>query len=62
MVTYAGKLCLAPMVRAGELPTRLLALNHGADLVWSPEIIDKKLIQCRRVENDQLQTVDFVSP
>ena len=62
MVTYAGKLCLAPMVRAGELPTRLLALRHGADLVWSPEIIDKKLVQCRRVENDQLQTVDFVAP
>nr|CAI6710047.1 CMF_HP1_G0048220.mRNA.1.CDS.1 [Saccharomyces cerevisiae] len=33
MVTYAGKLVLAPMwVRAGELPTRLMALAHGADL------------------------------
>ncbi|CAD6644616.1 XXYS1_4_G0014760.mRNA.1.CDS.1 [Saccharomyces cerevisiae] len=62
MVTYAGKLVLAPMVRAGELPTRLMALAHGADLVWSPEIIDKKLIQCIRKENTALQTVDYVVP
>ncbi|SCU80228.1 LADA_0B05820g1_1 [Lachancea dasiensis] len=62
MVTYAGKLVLAPMVRAGELPTRLLALKYGADLVWSPEIIDKKLIQCQRVDNKKLRTVDFVAP
>ena len=50
------------MVRAGELPTRLMALAHGADLVWSPEIIDKKLIQCVRKENTALQTVDYVVP
>ncbi|CAI4036113.1 hypothetical protein SMKI_14G3320 [Saccharomyces mikatae IFO 1815] len=62
MVMYAGKLVLAPMVRAGELPTRLMALSHGADLVWSPEIIDKKLIQCIRKENTALQTVDYVVP
>ncbi|SCW00350.1 LAFE_0C02256g1_1 [Lachancea fermentati] len=60
MVTYAGKLVLAPMVRAGELPTRLLALKYGADLVWSPEIVDKKLIQCSRQVNDALKTIDFV--
>lgn len=59
-ISYAGKLVLAPMVRAGELPTRLLALQHGADLVWSPEIIDKKLIQCERIVNDKLKTVDFI--
>lgn len=60
MITYAGKLVLAPMVRAGELPTRLLALQNGADLVWSPEIVDKKLVQCERVVNDKLKTIDFV--
>ncbi|KAG7195773.1 uncharacterized protein KQ657_002158 [Scheffersomyces spartinae] len=59
---YAGKLCLAPMVRSGELPTRLLALKYGCDLVWSPEIVDKKMIQCRRVENSELETVDFIEP
>lgn len=29
-----GKVVLAPMVRSGELPSRLLALKYGADLVW----------------------------
>lgn len=58
---YAGKLVLAPMVRAGELPTRLLALHHGADLVWSPEIVDVKLIQTKRLINENLNTVDFIT-
>lgn len=60
MVDFAGKLCLAPMVRSGELPTRLMALKHGADLVWLPEIIDKKLRNCIRVENTELGTIDYV--
>ncbi|QBM89177.1 tRNA-U20-dihydrouridine synthase [Metschnikowia aff. pulcherrima] len=60
MVSYANKLCLAPMVRSGELPTRLMAIKYGADLVWSPEIIDKKIMSCTRVENKDLGTVDFV--
>lgn len=33
-VDYRNKVVLAPMVRSGELPTRLLALKYGADLVW----------------------------
>lgn len=33
-VDYRGKVVLAPMVRSGELPSRLLALHYGADLVW----------------------------
>lgn len=61
MVEYIGKLVLAPMVRAGELPTRLLALKYGADLVWSPEIIDKKILTCERIENEKLGTIDFLS-
>ena len=36
------------MVRTGELPFRLLALEYGADLVYSPEVIDKALIGCSR--------------
>jgi tRNA-dihydrouridine synthase 2 len=42
-VDYRGKVVLAPMVRSGELPSRLLALHYGADLVWgrlSPSISD----------------------
>ena len=33
-VTYTNKLVLAPMVRIGTLPMRLLALRYGADLVY----------------------------
>ena len=33
-VDYRGKVVLAPMVRSGELPMRLLSLRFGADLVW----------------------------
>lgn len=33
-VDYRGTIVLAPMVRSGELPSRLLALQYGADLVW----------------------------
>lgn len=60
MPSYAGKLCLAPMVRSGELPMRLMALKFGADLVWSPEIIDRKIRTCTRVENPRLGTVDYI--
>ena len=31
---YREKLILAPMVRVGTLPTRLLALDYGADIVY----------------------------
>ena len=33
-VDYRGKIVLAPMVRSGELPSRMMALRYGADLVW----------------------------
>lgn len=61
MLDYRAKFVLAPMVRIGELPTRLLALKYGADLVWGPEIIDKKLLTCERKYNEKLKTVDFLS-
>ena len=32
------------MVRSGELPSRLLALKYGADLVWGPETVDRSMI------------------
>lgn len=37
-VDYRGKVVLAPMVRSGECPSRLLALKYGADLVWGAQI------------------------
>eukprot|EP00051_Salpingoeca_urceolata_P019104 m.275012 g.275012 ORF g.275012 m.275012 type:complete len:230 (+) comp19349_c0_seq10:229-918(+) len=59
---YANKHILAPMVRIGTLPSRLLALRYGADLVYSEELIDFRVIACQRVENKALGSVDFVGP
>ena len=36
-VDYRGCVVLAPLVRSGELPSRLLALKYGADLVWGKD-------------------------
>ena len=33
-LNYRNGLFLAPMVRCGTLPTRLLSLDYGASLVW----------------------------
>ncbi|MBN3299335.1 tRNA-dihydrouridine(20) synthase [NAD(P)+]-like isoform X1 [Amia ocellicauda] len=59
---FRNKTILAPMVRVGTLPMRLLALDYGADLVYCEELIDMKMLQCRRVVNEVLDTVDFVAP
>ena len=60
MVEYSGKICLAPMVRSGELPMRLMALKYGCDLVWTPELIDRKLVNTIRTVNRELGTIDYV--
>lgn len=39
---YYGKNILAPMVRVNTFPTRLLAAEYGADIVYSEELIDRK--------------------
>uniref|UniRef100_A0A914VW44 DRBM domain-containing protein n=1 Tax=Plectus sambesii TaxID=2011161 RepID=A0A914VW44_9BILA len=59
---YRNKTILAPMVRAGQLPLRLLSLDYGADLVYTEEIVDMKMTQCTRTVNDKLQTIDFGFP
>ncbi|KAG8526920.1 uncharacterized protein KY384_008349 [Bacidia gigantensis] len=58
-VDYRGKVVLAPMVRSGELPSRLLALKYGADLVWGPETVDKSMIGTTRRINPVTSTIDF---
>ncbi|GAB7364135.1 hypothetical protein MBLNU230_g4686t1 [Neophaeotheca triangularis] len=58
-VDYRNKIVLAPMVRSGECPSRLIALKYGADLVWGPETIDKALIGTTRQVNSKTGTVDF---
>ncbi|PAA48830.1 hypothetical protein BOX15_Mlig017111g2 [Macrostomum lignano] len=59
-VEFRGAVVLAPMVRVGTLPMRLLALDYGADLVYVEEIIDHRLLGCSRLVNRRLGTVDFV--
>ncbi|KAI5704215.1 hypothetical protein M8J75_003074 [Diaphorina citri] len=44
------------------LPFRLLALDYGADLVYSEELVDHKLVKTERKVNDLLNTIDFVDP
>ncbi|XP_054710193.1 tRNA-dihydrouridine(20) synthase [NAD(P)+]-like [Uloborus diversus] len=60
MLSYSNKIILAPMVRVGTLPMRLLALDFGADIVYTEEIIDFRLLKCKRIENRILNTVDFI--
>jgi len=58
-VDYRNKIVLAPMVRSGELPSRLLALKYGADLVWGPETVDRSMIGTTKRFNPVTSTIDF---
>jgi tRNA-dihydrouridine synthase 2 len=52
---------LAPMVRVGQLPFRYMCVHdYGADVVYTEEIIDKKLLKTQRMLNHELQTVEYV--
>ncbi|KAJ6818453.1 tRNA-dihydrouridine(20) synthase [NAD(P)+]-like isoform X2 [Iris pallida] len=57
---YENKHILAPMVRVGTLPFRLLAAEYGADITYGEEIIDHKLLKCERRINESLGTTDIV--
>ncbi|XP_012289246.1 tRNA-dihydrouridine(20) synthase [NAD(P)+]-like isoform X2 [Orussus abietinus] len=59
-LSYRDKIIMAPMVRIGTLPMRLLALDYGADIVYTEELIDWKLLRSIRRENEKLQTIDYV--
>lgn len=56
-LNYENKLVLAPMVRIGTLPMRLLALDYGADIVYTEELIDWKLLRSFRRENGKKMLV-----
>ncbi|KAK4116408.1 FMN-linked oxidoreductase [Canariomyces notabilis] len=58
-VDYRSKVVLAPMVRSGELPSRLLALHYGADLVWGPETVDHSLVGAIRRINPRTKLVEY---
>jgi len=53
-LSFENTMTLAPMVRIGSLPTRLLSLEYGADLVWGPEVIDRAIIPCERIVDGEL--------
>lgn len=55
---YSNKIILAPMVRMNTLPFRLLALDYGADLVYSEELVDHKLVKTERKVNGEFCTLD----
>lgn len=55
-----GKHCLAPMVRVGTLPMRMLAAEYGADITYTEELVDHRVLRCSRVANKALGTVDLV--
>jgi len=59
-LNYRNKIVLAPMVRIGELPTRLLALKYGADLVWGPETIDRAILGCTRQINGKTGCIEYI--
>jgi tRNA-dihydrouridine synthase len=97
--SYVDKKILAPMVRVGHLPFRMLCVRNGAgtlfsrserardtqtdlqivtlthicacldrevrahspDIVYSDEIVDKKIIGATRKVNDELGTIDYFS-
>ncbi|GAB0131647.1 hypothetical protein EsDP_00000109 [Epichloe bromicola] len=61
-VDYRGKVVLAPMVRSGELPSRLLALHYGADLVWGPETIDRAMIGTTRRFREETGVIEWTRP
>ena len=56
---YRGA-ALAPMVRASTTPLRILALQYGADFTYTEELVDRSLSQTIRVENKELQTIDYI--
>ncbi|KAH9628787.1 hypothetical protein HF086_004947 [Spodoptera exigua] len=58
MPSYENKIILAPMVRIGTLPMRLLALRYGADLVYTEELIDWKFLRSKRRYNDYVDQTD----
>ncbi|KDN53487.1 FMN-linked oxidoreductase [Tilletiaria anomala UBC 951] len=59
-IDFSKGLFLAPMVRIGTLPTRLISLEHGADLVWSPEIVDRAIIGTDRVVDNRTGIIRYI--
>ena len=48
---YRNKIIVAPMVRVCTLPFRLMAMDYGADLVYTQETIDFKMLHSIKRNN-----------
>ena len=55
---YRGE-ALAPMVRASTTPLRHLALQYGADFVYTEELMDRALLEAKRVVHEN-GWIDYV--
>lgn len=53
------KVALAPMVRVGTLPMRLLARHYGCKMLYSEELIDKKIAKLTRYVDPATGLVHF---
>ncbi|KAG8347821.1 putative dihydrouridine synthase domain protein [Trypanosoma vivax] len=64
MSLYKGKTILAPMVRIGNIAFRTYCADHGADVVFSEEVVAAKLSRCTREVHQYDETsghvVEFV--
>lgn len=60
--SYRDTMMLAPMVRINQLPFRMLCAEHGADICYSEELVDRSLLACPRTVNAALGTIDYVRP
>jgi len=61
--SYVDKFICAPMVRISTLPFRCLALQYGADMVYSEELVARKLryaTRRERVDEAGYKLVDFL--
>lgn len=59
MPRFEHGLFLAPMVRTGSLPCRLLSLEYGASLVWGPEVVDRAIMETERDVDPTTGVVEF---
>jgi tRNA-dihydrouridine synthase 2 len=48
------------MVRASTTPLRALALQYGADFVYTEELVDRSLSDTIRHVNDEMKTIDYL--
>ena len=59
-LSYEDKVVLAPMVRVTSLPFRILAAQHGAEVLFSEELIAQKIVKTKRREDVSRNMVEYI--